>query len=225
MKKGYWKRKLKEFFLPPGNLYWMWVLEMGFSLKSFQGFFKNIVAVEPSKKLFDKINSKCSGKKFSLINKNFENFNTPKKFDFVLASYVIHYFKNPVFQLKRIKSMLKPGGKLLLISNMPDKGSYGKFYIKFKKMLFDKLDPCVYNTFPGFLRRSGFKFKKLKLKTHIRTPNKKGFLSMVELIFDIDQNKISKKIKDQMDDYLKKRFGNGPTTFDLYSVIFVCSKR
>lgn len=184
--------------------------------------FKKVVAVEPSRELFLKLKEKCAGKKFFLINKGFEDFNPNEKFDVILAAYVIRYLKNTNLQLKRIRDMLKEDGRFILIANEPER-KFLNFYNRFKWKILKKRATPTYVNFSSILKENGFKFRKLKITSSLKIPNKHAAILMLDFFFDIENEKIDDETKLKIKDYLIEHFGNGPIRFNSIQHIFICS--
>ena len=54
-----------------------------------------------------------------------------KRFDFITASEVVEHLRNPKFELKRLATILKPGGYLAVMTHMlTEKINFGDWYYK-----------------------------------------------------------------------------------------------
>ena len=100
------------------------VLEMGFGDDEWTSKIINKIGhthiVDASETLIKKSKEKY-GDKITTYGSLFEYFNPDKKFDTVIASYVLEHVEDPVQVLKKASEWLKPNGKLIAI--VPHAGS------------------------------------------------------------------------------------------------------
>jgi 2-polyprenyl-3-methyl-5-hydroxy-6-metoxy-1,4-benzoquinol methylase len=96
------------------------VLDLGYGDGLFLNFLKNhenLTIVEGSKKLCEKATKQAIKLKSNaeVVFSFFEDFETEKKFDVVIASHVLEHVQDPVILLQKVKKWLSPNGKLIVI--------------------------------------------------------------------------------------------------------------
>lgn len=94
---------------------------------------KTTTIIEPNVEFIKKLNVK----KYKVLKKRWENVELMKKFDFILAAYVVTYFHPADRQslIEKAYSYLKPGGKLLIISIDSNRGSWRGIHSYFYKLM------------------------------------------------------------------------------------------
>lgn len=94
------------------------VLEMGLGdgawTQAIIDRFQKSHIVDASESLIEKVKIDF-GNKVDYFHSLFEEFNSPKKFDTIVCSYVLEHVIDPVSVLERSKDWLKPGGELICI--------------------------------------------------------------------------------------------------------------
>lgn len=118
--KNFLKEKGKEIFeIGSGSgLFLSLLTNKGYIVSGLE---PNISGVRYAKKYFDLDLEKCF----------FEDFQSSKKFDMILAFHVLEHFSDPVSALNKIKSLLKENGYLFLKVPRLDSWAsklYGKFW-------------------------------------------------------------------------------------------------
>lgn len=160
---------------------------------------KNTLIIEPNYFFVKKIKK---NQNIKVINAKWENVNLEKKFDFILAAYVVTYFP----ELKRkmlIKKMyraLNTGGKIVILSVDAKKGSWRKIHTFFYKLMGRKH------------KSSDEKLKKLMkdycaksetFKTRVAAKNISEMLNILEFDFLKYPNEFT-KYKKNLEQFLSK---------------------
>jgi ubiquinone/menaquinone biosynthesis C-methylase UbiE len=101
------------------------VLEMGFGDDLWTALlikkFRQSFIIDASSHLLDKAKTKY-GKKVIGIHSLFEDYEPEKKYDTVIASYILEHVLNPVEILKKAHSWVNKNGKIILV--VPSANSY-----------------------------------------------------------------------------------------------------
>ncbi len=100
---------IQKFVNRPGK-----VLEVGSSIGTFLSLFKDrgweVWGVEPSG------SANIARKRgLKILNQTIEESRLPKKyFDLIVLNHTLEHFENPIFILRKVKSLLKPKGKIFV---------------------------------------------------------------------------------------------------------------
>jgi 2-polyprenyl-3-methyl-5-hydroxy-6-metoxy-1,4-benzoquinol methylase len=102
------------------------ILDLGYGdgrYLSAMSNFSSMTILEGSKLLCEKAakHAASMGSKIEIINCFFEDFNSVEKFDVVIASHVLEHVNNPKEILVKMRALLRPGGKMIVI--IPNQGS------------------------------------------------------------------------------------------------------
>ncbi len=103
---------------------------------------------------------------WSIVQASAENPNLPpESFDFIVMRLVLEHLVDPVLALRELKKLLRPGGRIAIISNdfefhlrtwpsVPELDDLYDAYIASRRA--DGGDPCIGRRVPGLLREAGF---------------------------------------------------------------------
>lgn len=96
------------------------ILDLGYGDGLFLKFLKeheDLTIVEGSKKLCEKAleHVKLLNSSAKIICSFFEEYETERKFDVVIASHVLEHVEDPAILLAKVKNWLKPDGKLIAV--------------------------------------------------------------------------------------------------------------
>lgn len=104
---------------------------------------------------------------WSVVQASAENPNLPpESFDFIVMRLVLEHLVDPVLALSELKKLLRPGGKIAIISNdfefhlrtwppVPELDDLYDAYIASRRA--DGGDPCIGRRVPGLLADAGFR--------------------------------------------------------------------
>lgn len=95
---------------------------------------RSALIIEPNYFFVKKIKK---SKNIKIINDKWENLNLKKKFDFILAAYVVTYFPQEKRKLliKKMYQILNHGGKIIILSVDAKKGSWRKIHTFFYELM------------------------------------------------------------------------------------------
>ncbi len=109
----------------------------------------------------------CAGfDDWSIVQASAESPNlAPESFDFIVMRLVLEHLVDPVLALRELKKLLRPGGRIAIISNdfefhlrtwppVPELDDLYDAYIASRRA--DGGDPCIGRRVPGLLREAGF---------------------------------------------------------------------
>ena len=96
------------------------ILDLGYGDGLFLKFLKDhkdLTIIEGSKKLCDKAveQSRLLGSNAKIIYSFFEEFESVKKYDIIIASHVLEHVEDPEILLRKAKDWLAPKGKLIIV--------------------------------------------------------------------------------------------------------------
>lgn len=103
---------------------------------------------------------------WSIVQASAESPNLPpESFDFIVMRLVLEHLVDPVLALRELKKLLRPGGRIAIISNdfefhlrtwppVPELDDLYDAYIASRRA--DGGDPCIGRRVPGLLREAGF---------------------------------------------------------------------
>lgn len=104
---------------------------------------------------------------WSIVQASAESPNlAPESFDFIVMRLVLEHLVDPVLALRELKKLLRPGGRIAIISNdfefhlrtwppVPELDDLYDAYIASRRA--DGGDPCIGRRVPGLLREAGFR--------------------------------------------------------------------
>lgn len=146
---------------------------------SFPKTIKEITLVEKSSNYSHTYN----GKNVVAVNEDFEEWESGHKYDVIIASHVLYYFRDKSEAINKMLSLLNEGGIILFVVHKP-KGVYK--YIKdtaFKgnyKYSYDKLIST--------LKKLGCRTKEIQIECSIKANNSQELCEAVKLWFEMDLN-------------------------------------
>ncbi|MDD4477357.1 MAG: methyltransferase domain-containing protein [Patescibacteria group bacterium] len=141
-------------------------------------------------------------KNINVINDRWENVDLKKKFDFILAAYVVTYFSETKRKLliKKMYKALNVGGKIIILSVDSEKGSWRKIHTFFYKLMNHK-----HKSSDKKLKKivKNYCTKTKTFKTYVVTKNIFKMLSILEFDFLKYPNEF-KKYKKNLAQFLSK---------------------
>lgn len=88
----------------------------GYETKLLSRLFNHIEVIDGSKKFIDKIKDQLKTNNVNFIYSLFEDFNyQPDKYDYIFCSYVLEHVFDPVQVLEKVKTSLKPSGRIFVV--------------------------------------------------------------------------------------------------------------
>ncbi|MFA5048092.1 MAG: methyltransferase domain-containing protein [Patescibacteria group bacterium] len=191
-------------------------LEIGLGVSSYfaqklSGLFKRYCIIE--KEIF-------AGKipeNVELVQADWEDQEVDEKFDVIIASHVIYYFRNKKKALAKMFTSLNYDGRIIFVVN-GDTADYGPLKLAFSKMLGIKYD-FTYNELKRLLQ--GNNFREYALPSVIEFKTFDELHEVMRLSFDTHPEEYE-KFKNKIVEYLKKNIkGN---RFIIDQKIFEVSK-
>jgi len=157
--------------------------------------------------------------KVEFIQKDFLQFETDKKFDVILAAYVlweIPYKKWDVF-LKKVKYLIKPNGLIIIIDEYSE-NEYDNPFFSFNT----NIQP--YNDYPGlseYLSKKGFDYKIKKFKSQIFTKDELEMYEVLKFLFQLPEKKyFYQKNKQQIINDLKTKCKNKKCIINMQHIFY-----
>ena len=144
-------------------------------------------------------------KKVELINDDFEHARFTKKYNLIIASHVIYYFKDKESAIKKMRNLLNENGKIIFIVNGKD-GDYGPLKLYFSKLI-NKPYVFTYDELKEILFE--YKIEEVSLKSRLLFKSEEELFNALRLSFDVYPNeyKINKeKIKAYFRKNIKDEF-------------------
>ena len=111
----------------------------------------------------------------SVIQASAESPNlAPESFDFIVMRLVLEHLVDPVIALRQLKTLLRPGGRIAVISNdfefhlrtwpeVPELDDLYDAYIASRRA--DGGDPCIGRRVPGLLSEAGYQIAGFEIET------------------------------------------------------------
>lgn len=137
----------------------------------------------------------------NLIRDDWEKVNLNEKFDVIVASHVVYYFKNPKKSFKKMIDCLNKNGRIFFVVN-GDTSDYGPLKISFAKMINAKYH-FTYNNLKEILK--GYNYKEYTLPSVIQFDSYKSLFNTLRLSFDTypkeyeqNKNKVIKYFKNNV---------------------------
>jgi len=155
--------------------------------------FKRYTIIE--KRLF----KKKMPKKVKLIPKDWEKIELKEKFDVIIASHVIYYFKNKKEAVKKMFDSLSNGGRIFFVVNGKS-SDYGPLKLAFGKMVNAKYR-FTYDELLKMLKNK--KFKEYTLPSTMKFSSYEDLFKTLKLSFD-SYPKEYEKSKNKIIDYFKE---------------------
>lgn len=180
---------------------------------------KNVTVVEPNKQLAGKLNSR----RIKYVNKTWENYKSSKKFDLVVAAYVVTYFKKKDLPklIDKMYELVLPGGCLIIFTIDPKRGSWRGIHTYFYQLLGIEHKSSTY-----LLKSYLSKYKHVcsrSIKTLVKTKNISEMLKI--LAFDFYQYEPNfTKYKIELEKYLKKHLVGKSVILKMVHEVFIIKK-
>lgn len=182
---------------------------------------KSTLAIEPNQSFYKLL---LKQKKIRVLNKTWEEVHLNELFDLILAAYVVTYFpKTQRKQLiKKMYSMLNPGGNILILSVDAKKGSWRKIHTYFYKLI-----NHVHYSSDNELKQIMRKYEAIlkSFKTHVIAKNSDEMLEILGFDFykyHTDFLKFSPHLKKFMKKYSD---ANGVVTLGMVHNSYIITKK
>ncbi|KKP95867.1 MAG: hypothetical protein US13_C0002G0177 [candidate division TM6 bacterium GW2011_GWE2_36_25] len=189
--------------------------------------FDHIVAIEPSKTLFEQLRKVCRTQKFTLVEKPFEKVILDQKFDVIISSHSFQFITNPTYELTRIKELLSDSGMLILI-NLKQDCEYIKLYHKFRKKIFGPESTYAQNLNFEYdimeLLQQFFNVKQSFFDTQLTIPTIDDYISLLDFFYDVPLSSISPDTIMFIKKELYKDYGDNPIKINFEQAMYICTK-
>lgn len=182
---------------------------------------KTTYIVEPNKYFYKQL---LKQKKNKILNKRWEDVFLNKKFDFILAAYVVTYFPQIKrdYLIKKMYDLLQPGGYILILSVDAKKGSWRKIHTYFYKLI-----KFEHKSSDNFLKKSMRKYKAISksFKTRIIAKNTNEMLDILKFDFYKYPKELSKFSEHLIRFLRKKSDKTGKTTLEIIHNAYIITKK
>ena len=181
----------------------------------------SIVIIEPNTYFVKKIKN---NRNIEIINDKWENVKLEKKFDFILAAYVVTYFpqnKRKIL-IKKMFQKLNKDGKLLILSIDAKRGSGRKIHTYFYKLMDVK-----HKSSDEKLKRiiNNYKAKRIIFKTKVRAKNTIEMLDILSFDF-LKSPEAFKQHKHRLEQFLvKHKTKNGKISLNMVHNAYIITKK
>lgn len=170
--------------------------------------FKRVTLLEPSKPLYQELKVKFP--QATIHNTSIESFVDLETYDFIVASHVFIYIKNPEQILQKIYQALNSNGLIIII--MLDKtGEYLKYIDAFASKINVKLTETGeyrWENIIDYLGKQKITYLLKDIDTSITAPSLQDFMSINDFHFNTDVSHLSQRTLEEMSCYLKKYSSN-----------------
>lgn len=140
--------------------------------------FENIVALDKELRLEEKYLNRSN---IEFIKSDFFDYQTDDKFDIILAAYVL--WEIPFDQwsafFDKAKTILKPGGKLIIIDKCPDK-LFDNSFFEFNTGLFQD---SGYPDWDDYIKTNSFVVRRHFFQSNIKTPDPEQMYDTLRFFF------------------------------------------
>jgi len=158
------------------------------------------VVIEPNIYFYNKIKK---DKNLNVTCDKWENVELKNKFNFILAAYVITYFKKTKIKklIKKMYDYLEPGGKIIILSVDSKKGSWREIHSFFYKLI-----GLNHDSSDNELRKiiSEYNVKPKIFKTYVIAKDSEEMLKILKFDFNKYKKYFSKfnnQLKNKLNDY------------------------
>ncbi len=124
-----------------------------------------------------------NGKKVIVVNDDFEEWESGHKYDLIIVSHVLYYFRDKSKAINKMLSLLNEGGIILFVVHKP-KGVYK--YIK--DAAFKGNYEYSYDKLINILKNLGCHTKEIQIECSIKANNSQELCEAVKLWFEMDLN-------------------------------------
>lgn len=196
----------------------------GLLTKLLEKHFEHIVAIEPSKSMFNELQINLNPEKSTLINEKFLNAKIEKKFDVILASHVFQYIGEPLKTMNRIKSLLKKDGLFLLVDHKKN-SEYRRFYNKYRKDILlekDQAGPVAINYNLGQLLSKIFAVETICFNSTLSIPSIDDAISIFDFLYDVDFENMQPGSLARTKQDMQKVYTQEAVTLNCEYNLFVC---
>ncbi len=170
--------------------------------------FKRVTLLEPSKTLYQELKVKFS--QATIYNTSIESFVDLETYDFIVASHVFIYIKNPEQILQKLYQALNSNGLIIII--MLDKtGEYLKYIDTFASRVNvkqTKKDEYRWENIIDYLGKHKIAYLLKEIDTSISAPSLQDFMSINDFHFNTDVSHLSQLTLEEMSSYLKRYLTN-----------------
>jgi SAM-dependent methyltransferase len=141
--------------------------------------------------------------KIGLINEDWETVKLNQKFDVIIASHVIYYFKDKKIAIQKMFKMLNPGGVIFFVVNGKS-ADYGPMKIAFSKMT---RQPYVF-TYDELMDIIGSRsYREYTVPSTIKFDHMEELYDILKISFDAWPKEYL-ELKDQIIRYLRSQLGS-----------------
>jgi cyclopropane fatty-acyl-phospholipid synthase-like methyltransferase len=180
---------------------------------------KNIspTLVEPSDELIRQLRARFENKKSAvygakIVPSSLEDFTTEERFDAIIMSHMFQYLPRPTWavQFKKVLSLLKPRGSLLIV--LRGKDDAYDFNMTFKPLLFDEsFRALVIDDVLEFVaKNSELKATKYSVASELKIPfehNMDDTITIIEFYLSKQWGEIPESIQQEALGFIKQRKG------------------
>lgn len=86
----------------------------GYTTKIFNGFFESHTVIDGDQEIVDKFTINNPNVRVDVVCSFFEDFDSGKQYDVIVAGFVLEHVDNPEFILEKFKKFLKPQGTIFV---------------------------------------------------------------------------------------------------------------
>lgn len=177
--------------------------------------------IEPNKNFYKQL---LKHKKIRVLNKRWEDARLNGAFDFILAAYVVTYFPKPERKqlIKKMYDLLRPGGRILILSVDAKRGSWRKIHTYFYKLM-----RYVHNSSDDVLKKIAREYKAISksFKTHVIANDVDEMLEILSFDFSKYPKDFS-KFSGHLKKFLKKYSDrNGMMTLEMVHNAYIITKK
>ena len=181
----------------------------GYVIRKICSQVKQCTALDPNQKMLEILRSHVDKRcKVAFINNKFEDFETTEKFDIVLSSHTLSFFKDKQQAIKKMLFYTKKDGRLVLVLHCRASEQLQMLKDVFFAIKGKEINHIDAETLCTFLADRGFDPKLDKVGTITKFPSVEIPLKLSYFLFRIGYNKLSEKSKLLIRSYLEGKRQN-----------------
>lgn len=177
----------------------------GYVVRKIAQQVKHCVALDPDPKMLDMLKRQVKDSSVIFINKKLEDFETRMKFDVILSSHTLSFYRDKQWAINKMLDLTKKNGRLILVLHCRDSQQLEILKETFLAINGKEINHIYAEALNAYFVRQGFDPKFETVETVARFPSIKIPLKLSYFFFRIDYDEINSHKKHLIRAYLERK--------------------